>query len=527
MFKRTQKIWHKHFLSHAMLLFKNNHTESVIITDSERYILFTNEVFTNSTGYSANEVLGKTPKFLQGILTDKDSSKKLNTAIQNKESITIELINYRKNGSPFWNSFSITPYFNPLGKLLYWIGIQRNITQQRQLEQELLEAKNKAEQLAFTKSQFLANMSHEIRTPMNSILGFSELSQESNDLSEIKQYLANINRASSHLMAILNDILDLSKIQAEGFTLNKKPFYLKNLLDSIQLLYPTTGRNFTLEANCNLNNPSLPFLIGDELRLKQVLINLLNNAFKFSPHGSVKLIVDCEKTNVSGTRFIQLKFAIVDTGIGISEEQLKSIFKRFTQADSSISRNFGGTGLGLAISQQLIQSMGGEIQVQSTLGKGSTFSFELPLEISNDAIKNPSLNTDIEQLTLYDNSVFPNKRILVVDDDKMSQVVTKLMLKKLDFGFEVAENGAIAIDLINKKRFDLVLMDIQMPIMNGLQATHNIRKSHTEQDLPIIGMSAGILLHDQMVCFNAGMNSFLLKPLDFESLKNELVKLLS
>ena len=513
----------KHFLRHAKSLFNNDPIDGVIITDHKRHIIYINKAFTIHTGYSEREALGKTPKFLQGELTDKDSVKALQLAIEKQEPISIDLCNYRKDGSTFWNSFTITPYFNSLGHLIYWVGIQRNITDLKNVQQNLLAEKNKAEQLALTKSQFLANMSHEIRTPMNGVINLSSLAQECNNLEEMKQYLRQINTASSHLMTILNDILELSKIEANGFSLQNRPFVFKDLLDSILLLFPNDIQNFTLNCNCPCIKNKSYSLIGDDLRLKQILLNLLSNAFKFTPIGRVTLEIaysDCSSTDKNINR---LKFSIHDTGIGISEAKISQLFHRFSQADNTITRRFGGTGLGLVISQKLVQSMGGEIKVESKLGQGSTFSFELDFESTQDYDK-----TIVDsQLINIDDNLLSTKRVLLVEDDSMNQIVAKLFLNKLNIkDIEIAENGAIAIELMTSKKFDVVLMDIQMPIMDGLQATQLLRKTHNINELPIIGMSAGVLMHEKEACLEVGMNSFIAKPIIFECLKNELVNVL-
>ena len=417
---------------------------------------------------------------------------------------------------------TILPVYDSLGHVNGLVGYQLNITELKQQELELRKAKEEADQLSLLKTQFIANMSHEIRTPMNGVIGLSTLALDCTDFSEIRQYVQKINQSSLSLMAILNDVLDLSKIQEPGFSLDNRAFKLNDLIALLNALFTLTAQQTGVRFSIQCDQHVPVYLYGDELRLRQVLINLLGNAFKFTEQGEVSLIIRCEQSIIDPLNKLRLKFSISDTGIGLSKEQMGLIFERFTQADSSATRRFGGTGLGLTISQGLVRAMGGEVQVQSTIGQGSVFSFELDFKV---------MDTPMPVIACVPNSnssqVLQTKRVLVVEDDHINQLVTGLMLKKIGVDYDIAENGEVAIGCIKNQVYDLVLMDIQMPVMDGLQATQAIRQFEVYKSLPIIAMSAGVMLEEKQACTLAGMNGFVPKPIHIEQLTEEMLRLLS
>ena len=502
-------------------------SEAVVICDAASLdnpgprIVYVNDAFCKISGYSREEVIGNTPRLLRGPNTDRASLDKIRLALSQWQPINIDVLNYTKNGTEYWQNLNIFPIANSEGCYTHWISIQRDITLQKQQEFEIKRAQEQAEQLALLKSQFLANMSHEIRTPMNCVLGLSALALDSSDPTEIKQHVQNINTSSVALLTILNDILDLSKIQEQGVYINQRYFKVIDLLTSIKDLFIIQAQQSGLSFNIECDQRVPEYLCGDDIRLRQVLVNLVGNALKFTEQGGVSLRINVVETLSNKPNTVNLKLTVKDSGKGMSTEQMALIFERFTQVDASSTRKFEGSGLGLTISQELVRAMGGEIQVQSNVGQGSVFSFELEFGHEHKQMPAPPV------ITTHAIAVLQGKLALVVEDNKMTQVVTSRMLKKIDIQCDIAENGVIAIECIKSKKYDFVLMDIQMPVMDGLQATHIIRELEAYKTLPIIAMSAGVMLEQKEACSAAGMNGFIAKPASIEKLSAELRKLLT
>lgn len=383
---------------------------------------------------------------------------------------------------------------------------------------ELLAAKERAEQLSKTKSQFLANMSHEIRTPMNAIIGFSELALLEDMPEVVGEYLNNINSASTSLLAILNDILDLSKLDAGRMAINARPFNLVELLSSLHglLINAAQAKDLTLSIDSDQQVPQQ--LIGDSLRLRQVLINLLGNAIKFTEQGSVSLTISLQHLNNQAARLL---FSVKDTGIGIDPDLQNKLFLPFSQLDDGYSRNFQGTGLGLVISQELTQLMGGDINIDSCLGLGSCFSFELQLPVV-PSIKAQPIIAATQTASNIEIAELSDLRILVVEDEPLNQKLVSLVLKRYGAEIVVANNGAEALKLLEQEAIDAVLMDLHMPIMNGYEATIEIRKQPQFATLPIIALTASVSEEAKQQCLATGMNDFIGKPFKVSELITKL-----
>ena len=411
-----------------------------------------------------------------------------------------------------------TVKFDANGCPLRMIGTNWDITELKRAQQAMQQAKEVAEGLASSKSEFLANMSHEIRTPMNAVIGLSELALESEDPAEKQSHLKQINESSKDLMGILNDILDLSKIEAHQLSVENITFNFDDLLASVNRMFDAREKGVAFKIIRDEQIASL--LLGDPLRLRQVLINLLGNAFKFTDKGRVTL----EVTQLqAGTDNTTLRFFVRDSGIGMTIEQLDSLFQPFSQADSSISRRFGGTGLGLTISRNLVHLMGGELLVESQTGTGSTFSFILTFAKAGD--HQPRLAekaADVRELV----QLLQGKRVLLTEDNRINQLVATKMLEKNGLLVNIANNGAEAIQRLQEAVYDVVLMDIQMPVMDGLEATRLIRQDAMFATLPIVAMSAGVTLDEKDACDKAGMTSFVAKPINSAELMNKLLEVL-
>lgn len=392
-------------------------------------------------------------------------------------------------------------------------------TEALSIAKELAETANRA------KTTFLANMSHELRTPLNGIMGMIALAQRKIDDPQIKDRLAKANKASQDLLSIINDVLDIAKIEAERMTLESVDFSVGLVLENVRsLLSPKAQEKnlaLVLEGEAVVHELHV---LGDPLRLGQVLVNLVGNAIKFSEQGAVTLCVD--RLPDQG-EMICLQFSVRDSGIGISQEDIGRIFDAFVQVDGSLTRRYEGTGLGLVICRRLIHLMGGEIRVESELGKGSVFTFTVKLaKVIDDRDHNSVCDTSVLDTESMIISQFSGRKILLVEDEPINQEVTRLLLEDVGLLVILAKDGVEAIEQVQQNEFSLVLMDMQMPRMNGEEATTRIRQLPRGQ-LPIIAMTANAYEEDRQRCMEAGMDDFIAKPVDPDVLFATLLNWLS
>ncbi|MEA5404107.1 PAS domain S-box protein [Arcicella sp. DC2W] len=421
-----------------------------------------------------------------------------------------------KNGSfRTWLSNSV------LSELLdgrkYVIGNAVDMTERIKMERELISAKVLAERNAHAKDVFLANMSHEIRTPMNAITGFANLLKETKLDSEQKEFVSNINTAAENLLGIINDILDLSKIESGHLVIESVPFNLYEVIKNIKsvLTYKAIGKN--LELDYQIPDAIPHTVLGDPTRLTQILLNLTNNAIKFTETGSVKIVLDLQSENEDEYAIL---FKIIDTGVGIPQDKLAVIFDRFAQANSDTTRKFGGTGLGLSISKLLIELQHGNIFVESEEHVGSTFYFNLSFK----KVKGEVIQKQETHLLPID----PHKkaRILLAEDNPLNQKLAMKVLERFGFFPELAENGKIAVLKVQEKQYDVILMDLQMPEMDGYQATQFIR-TKLGNNTPIIALTAHSLIGEKEKCIAVGMNDYITKPFSPKDLFNKIASFIN
>lgn len=401
------------------------------------------------------------------------------------------------------------------------LKLENEIKVRKQKEKELAEALELTQQAERAKDQFLSNMSHEIRTPMNGIIGLAKLLLKEPALqSDHKDLVQHIDYSAKHLLRIINDILDFTKLDSDKLIFEEIDFdlndLLKNLYHSLSVKAKEKKIDFRISNDINIPN----VLCGDLHRLSQIILNLASNAIKFTDEGQVT--IDCLFQSETETA-VTILFKITDTGIGIPEDKVDYIFEQFTQSDSTVSRKYGGTGLGLAISKKLVTRFGGEIVVTSKLGEGSIFSFDITLaKGKGEAPK--EVKPKVESPTSLANE---NITILLAEDNKLNQVVAKRHLQKFDINVDIAENGKMAIDMLKQKKYDMILMDINMPVMDGIEATKQIRQLDIPQhSIKIAAMTASVLEKDTQKCFEAGMDDFISKPFDPEELYYKITTLL-
>ena len=502
---------------------------SIIITDFNGTIEYVNPAFSEITGYSYKEALGKNPKILK---SGKHSSEFYHEMWETISSGSVwhgEIINKRKNGELYWEYFTIAPVKNRKGDITHYVGIKNDITWRKKAEvenirllEEAQQARAEAEKANSAKSEFLANMSHDIRTPMNAVLGFTELLAKQITDPTQKTWIEAVKAGGNSLLTLINDILDLSKIESGKFNIYPEPVNIINITSELTLIFQAQieqkGIRYVVEIA-----PHVPkVLLLDEMRLRQVLFNLLGNAIKFTAQGEIKLTIETVTPAASNDR-CDILITVADTGIGIPASDHKIVFDPFKQRAGREASKYEGSGLGLTISQRLVEAMNGSIAIRSVPGQGSTFEITL----RDIAISDASAKSEKKQTEDFENIRFANATILVADDIEFNRELVKAFFDNMtDVNIIEAENGASAVSLAEQNQPDIILMDIQMPVMNGYQAIKQLKKNERLKSVPILAITASAVKEEGEKIKSAGFDAYLTKPLRRAELFSELTRFL-
>ncbi|NLX52014.1 MAG: response regulator [Deltaproteobacteria bacterium] len=508
-----------------------NANEGIFQIAPDGRMLMANPALAEILGYeSVDEILRIYDSPPAGIYSDGPKIKEMLSLIaKHGYAKDVEYAARRKDKTPITTLVDVHAIRNAGGKVMYYEGLLRDITERKRMD-ELRIAKEAAEKTAQSKNEFLANISHEIRTPMNAIIGFTNLALQNELAPKLRNYLNTIAGSARNLLRLIDDLLDFSKIESHHMEVESIPFSLRGVVANTSDLTALRAGEKGVAFKASVEQEVPDRLIGDPLRLGQVLLNLVNNAVKFTSAGHVFLRVKAQDITDDDCL---IKFSVEDTGIGMTPEHLSKLFKPFSQADTSITRRFGGTGLGLAICKHLVEMMGGSIQVESRMGAGTTFSFAVAFARGREGGESPA-DADAAMTWAVDQSrgrrayqAIRGARILLVEDNPINQELAAEILKEIGLAVDIAADGSDALERLRLAPCDLVLMDIQLPGMSGLETARHIRKDDRLRRLPIVAMTAHDSVRAKKDCLEAGMNDYIAKPLDIDLLLSVLVKWLA
>ena len=487
-----------------------NSPNPISIFDEKGRILLIGEVNARLLGYTAEECVGKTFRELLGPDPGDAFHQRIQEVHETKEPMDVKDVIPMKDGPHTFRS-NIFPISLKKDEKAYYASFSLDITESETLKAELVEAKETAEEASKVKDQFLANMSHELRTPLNGIYGMLQLLETTDLTEEQKEFIGLALDGSKAITKVVEDILNYTNLERRAYQEHiEKPFHLESLLQEVIQIHQVSAAQKNLSLTMHQEERLPEYLTGDGFKLKQVLGNLLENAVKFTEKGAIHLSVKQE--SAINTNRIRLCFRVKDTGIGIPPEKLPHVFDRFSQADDSHTRAYGGLGLGLSIAKEVAESLGGHLKVDSKPGQGSVFAFTCEAGLGEE---NQAAAGIPETGEIYLMDKKPKQmKVLVVDDDYPSRIVAKHNLEKLGYSVDFATNGEEALEKVSLQPYDLILMDCQMPVMNGYEATRQIRAMEKKAGYhtPVVAMTANVLEEDREECIEAGMDSLLAKP---------------
>ncbi len=496
----------------------------VSMTDIKGNIVYVNEKFCAISGFKQQELIGQNHRILKSDEHSKAFYSVIWSTIANGKTWRGDIKNKNKNGSYYWVRSTIVPMLDEAGKPFRYVSIRTDITNEKLKEVELIKSSEEANLATHAKSNFLSTMSHEIRTPLNGVLGLAQLLIDTDLDKDQRQKVDTIISSGQTLLAIINDVLDMSKIEAGGLELETTPFSLKELLSMITTPFQSLADDKGIELVVSNEISSNLIVKGDPVRLRQILWNLLSNAIKFTEQGHVRLVIsemENAQTKIEHTKDHVLRFSISDTGAGIASDRIKAIFDAFAQEDDSITRKHGGTGLGLSIVQQLVDLMGGKIELESEVGTGSTFNVCIPFDrASADQVEQLSMRKPDSMVEVKASPL----NILIAEDNSVNAMIAKSFLEKFGHHVRHVENGKLAVKAAKDGWADFILMDIHMPEMNGIDATKSIRATDLGKSLPIVGLTAEAFAERHALFLKAGMNGVLTKPFTERQLADTLAK---
>jgi PAS domain S-box-containing protein len=493
-------------------------TSMVMITDHHGKIIFVNHNLCNASGYSKEELIGQSYEKLNSKFHSPEFYNEIRETILGGNIWKGEVKEISKTGTTYWVDTTIVPLLNSVGKVYKFITIKIDITKIKKAEEQSEKSLAMAEKALEIKAEFLSNMSHEIRTPMNAIMGLSDIILQQPLEHSVRDNLKSIKQSADNLLVIINDILDFSKIEAGKVKIENISFNFLYQLEHIHktMAFKAEQKNLKFKIIYPENTPK--YLMGDPFRLNQVILNLCSNAIKFTQEGSVLIEIEILELTKDKSKIL---FSVIDTGIGIPEERQNQIFESFTQADVNVTRQFGGTGLGLTITKQLIGLMGGQIRVESKPGKGSRFYFTLEFELSNQDY------SQIQTEELQEKSL-EGLNILVMEDNLINQKVISQTLKNWGCTFSIVENGFKGLNLLQNNFYNIILMDLQMPQLDGFETTQEIRNGGAGINnlrIPIIALTADAFPETRDKVLEIGMNDLVSKPFKRNELNSKLYKM--
>lgn len=486
-------------------------------------LVFVNSNFEAMTGYKSSEAIGRNCRFLQGEERDQQGLVEIRKALARGQSCRVVLKNFRKDGTMFWNELSLSPIRDDSGRVTHFMGIQNDITQLREARLALIKARNAAESADRAKGEFLAVMSHEIRTPMQSVFGFTDLLLATPLDEHQRRFVSVIRSQSDALLAILNDILDFSRLQTGAVKLEAIPFGMRDVLDDVVATFKGAAERKGLNLDVRGRDDLPRWVVGDAARLRQILMNFVSNAIKFTDRGSIGIGIAAGGWTSDGRR--EFTFDVTDTGRGISDDQIPRLFHSFSQLEAADVRRHGGTGLGLAISKRLAELMGGEVGVRSCPGQGSTFWVRLAFEpVEEDAVTPEARHGDAGEPVDSDFARRHPLRILIVEDNSLTAEVACSYLGWLGYRPDHADNASAAIALARRSDYDVILMDLQMPDIDGIEAGRVIRAAYGDRHHPqVLALTANAMAGARERCLLAGLDDYLTKPVNVRTLRSALL----